>query len=334
MPMTPSKLMNLWQRILTLSQVKAGETVVVVDTFHRDNLYKSVAMTSAELLGASVSYLEVPGRTNLPNGALALLKAADLIIDLAFILDGRIRDCRQGGTRVLVVLEPPEILERMLPTLEDKQRAVGVRDRISRAKTLHVTSAAGTDFYAELGEFPGMCQYGFADEPGHWDQWPGAFAFTFPTEGSAHGTLILDSGDIIFPFFSYIQEPITLRLEGGYIRDISGGFDADYMRAFMARYQDPEVYAVSHIGWGLSHNGHWSTMGMYGKGQTEGQDGRAFAGNFLFSTGPNSVGGGSRTTPCHLDIPMRFCSVYLDDEPVVIDGNLVAQEQPAASVLA
>jgi 2,5-dihydroxypyridine 5,6-dioxygenase len=75
-------------------------------------------------------------------------------------------------------------------------------------------------------------------------------------------------------------------------------------------------------------------MGLYGKGETEGQDGRAFAGNFLFSTGPNTVGGGQRSTPCHLDVPMRHCSVYLDDEPVVLNGRIAFEQQVLASTLA
>jgi 2,5-dihydroxypyridine 5,6-dioxygenase len=334
MSLTSAQLMTLWQHVLTLSRVQPGENVVVLNTYDGSTPYKSVAISQPEILGAQVSYVEVPSRYSLPDAVLPLLNAADLIIDLAFILDGRMHRCRETGTRVLVILEPPEILERMLPQAEDKQRAIAARKNLARAQVMHVTSAAGTDFYAPLGEFPAMCQYGFADEPGHWDQWPGVFAFTFPNEGGASGTVVLDRGDIVFPFFTYIQSPITLQVENGFIREITGEFDADYMKAFMAKYQDDDVYAISHIGWGLSHNGQWEAMGLYGKGETEGQDGRAFAGNFLFSTGPNTVGGGQRSTPCHLDVPMRHCSVYLDDEPVVLAGRTVTEQRVMASTLA
>jgi len=66
---------------------------------------------------------------------------------------------------------------------------------------------------------------------------------------------------------------------------------------------------------------------MYDKAQIEGQDGRAFYGNFLFSTGPNIHGGGKRSTPCHFDIPMRNCSVFLDGEPIVSKGDVVPDDQ-------
>jgi 2,5-dihydroxypyridine 5,6-dioxygenase len=58
-------------------------------------------------------------------------------------------------------------------------------------------------------------------------------------------------------------------------------------------------------------------------------DARAFAGNFLFSTGPNTEVGGTRKTPCHMDIPLRRCDVTLDDLVVVQSGQVVA---PAASI--
>jgi len=52
-------------------------------------------------------------------------------------------------------------------------------------------------------------------------------------------------------------------------------------------------------------------------------DARAFEGNFLFSLGPNNEAGGTRTTTCHIDIPLRHCTVTLDDEVVVNDGRVI-----------
>ena len=52
-------------------------------------------------------------------------------------------------------------------------------------------------------------------------------------------------------------------------------------------------------------------------------DARAFEGNFLFSLGPNNEAGGSRTTACHIDIPVRNCTVRLDGVDVVARGAVV-----------
>ena len=104
---------------------------------------------------------------------------------------------------------------------------------------------------------------------------------------------------------------------------IAGGLDAELLQDHLSSFGDPEVFAVSHLGWGLSDKARWSELALYEKGETEGQDGRAFYGNFLFSTGPNLSAGGTRAAACHLDIPMRGCSLSLDDRPVVVDGDVI-----------
>jgi len=50
-------------------------------------------------------------------------------------------------------------------------------------------------------------------------------------------------------------------------------------------------------------------------------DGRCFKGNFLFSTGPNRFTG--RLVEAHLDIPMRGCDVFLDDDQLIANGKIV-----------
>ena len=68
-------------------------------------------------------------------------------------------------------------------------------------------------------------------------------------------------------------------------------------------------------------------MGTDPLGQVSGgQDGRAFYGNVLFSTGPNNELGGNNDTPSHLDIPLRGCSLFLDSVPIVREGDIVPDE--------
>jgi 2,5-dihydroxypyridine 5,6-dioxygenase len=48
---------------------------------------------------------------------------------------------------------------------------------------------------------------------------------------------------------------------------------------------------------------------------------RSFAGNFLFSTGPNTDMGGKRDTKGHIDAPMCDCTVLLDGKAVMEKGR-------------
>jgi len=341
-----SHMIPMWREVLQLSRVRDGETVVVLTGPNSNALYADAATNAALDLGAKVFRIDLPpvrargglssdptaylGVTALTGNRAAVeaMKRADMVIDLMFLLFSPEQiEIQQAGTRILLVVEPPDVLARMLPSLDDKRRVKAAEARLAPARTMHVMSDAGTDLTVELGEYPVLTEYGFADEPGRWDHWPSGFLARFPNEGSANGTVVLDRGDIIFPYKTYVKTPIRLTVRDGYIRKIEGDLDADYLRHYMASFNDPEGYAISHLGWGLQPKARWTALEMYDKSQSIGMDGRAFYGNFLFSTGPNVEGGGKRNTPCHMDIPMRNCSVHLDGEPMVIRGRVIPEDQ-------
>ena len=52
---------------------------------------------------------------------------------------------------------------------------------------------------------------------------------------------------------------------------------------------------------------------------------RAFYGNVLFSTGPNTDMGGKRDTKGHIDMPMCDCTVLLDGAPACACLTPIAQ---------
>ena len=59
---------------------------------------------------------------------------------------------------------------------------------------------------------------------------------------------------------------------------------------------------------------------------------RCFAGNFLLSTGPNSQGGGKRTTKGHYDVPMRDCTVALDNDVIIERGRFTDEKMQVTPV--
>ncbi|WP_250503244.1 MULTISPECIES: 2,5-dihydroxypyridine 5,6-dioxygenase [unclassified Caballeronia] len=339
MPVSDYQMVDAWTKVLELSRLEAGQTVTILTSASTHPQTLSTALIATQAMGAIVNRLDLPpvngekalsrdslaylGTTPLTGNraAIAALKESDLVLDLMTLLFSPEQlDILKAGTKILLAVEPPEVLTRLVPTPADRERVLAARARIARAKEMHIVSAAGTDFRCPLGEFEPIAEYGFVDEPGRWDHWPSGFALTFPNDGKAHGRIAIERGDILLPQKSYVQERIELTVEGGYAKRIEGGIDAQLLSEYMATFNDPEAYAISHIGWGLQPRAHWSTLGLYDREATIGMDARAFEGNFLFSLGPNNEAGGSRSTTCHIDIPLRHCDVFLDGEAVVRDG--------------
>ena len=348
MPVSDTELTQMFEHVLRHSKVDATQSVAVLRSHYSNARIVKAAMEAALRLGAKVYGVELPsfnapmamgndmtaycGDTALTGNTAAqrALECADLIVDTMLLLHSPEQEqILKTGTRILLAVEPPEILARMLPSLEDKRRVLAAAEVLKQARSIHVTSKAGTDFRAKLGQYPTVTEYGFADEPGRWDHWPSGFLFSWPDETTAEGTLVIDTGDIILPFKTYVRDPITLDVQAGFVTGIHGKFDAEYLRDYMAYFKDPEVYGISHIGWGLQNRAHWTAMGLHDHNDGMCMDARAFAGNFLFSTGPNTEVGGTRKTPCHMDIPLRRCDVMLDDLAVVRNGQVVV---PAESI--
>ncbi|MDM0107615.1 2,5-dihydroxypyridine 5,6-dioxygenase [Variovorax sp. J22R24] len=346
MPVSDHQLIDAWKQVLTLSKLEAGQTVTILTSSATHPQTLSSALIATQQMGAIVNRLDLPpvnadkalsrdslaylGTTPLTGNraAIAALKASDLVLDLMTLLfSAEQHDILAGGTKILLAVEPPEVLVRMVPTLADRARVKSAAARIAASREMHVVSAAGTDLRCRMGEFPAISEYGFVDEPGRWDHWPSGFALTWPDEGGAHGRIVIDRGDILLPQKSYVSEPIVLTVENGYATRIEGGVDAELLGDYMASFKDPEAYAISHIGWGLQPRARWSTLGLYDREATIGMDARAYEGNFLFSLGPNNEAGGKRTTACHIDIPLRKCTVRLDGREMVREGKVMDGEE-------
>ncbi|WP_242124730.1 2,5-dihydroxypyridine 5,6-dioxygenase [Sphingobium sp. Sx8-8] len=346
MPISDHELTGAWSRVLDLSGVKPGQNVTILTgpATHPQTL--RCAIHAAQAAGAFVNRLDMlpvngalshsrdplayVGSTPLTGNraAMEMCKASDLVLDLMLLLfSPEQAEILDAGTRILLAVEPPEVLARMVPTMDERDAVQAGARLIERSSVMRVTSASGTDLTCPLGQYPAVMEYGFVDEPGRWDHWPSGFVLTWPNEQATSGTIVIDRGDILLPQKSYVAAPITLTVERGYVTCIEGGLDADLLRDYMEGFDDPEGYAISHIGWGLQKRARWSTMGLYDKEQTIAMDARAFAGNFLFSLGPNTEVGGERNTACHIDIPLRHCTVALDDKLVVENGRLVEEVQ-------
>lgn len=100
--------------------------------------------------------------------------------------------------------------------------------------------------------------------------------------------------------------------------------DAELVRDYMAGFGDEDAYGIANIGWAMNENAKWGSLATDRRGH--GMEARGFAGNVLFSTGPNTQAGGPNNTACHLDIPMRGCSLYLDAGP----SSPTAQSSPTS----
>ena len=345
----PARLAMLYRREFELCRVKSGETIAVVSDLGTRREYVQAAFAAADDLGADVYELcvnSIPSWTKVGvptigkcKGTLEAVSAADMLVIFHVPLFTKwLKQVTSGGTRVLMIIDAPDDLEQLMSPPGLKEACRHAESIYRKTRKVRVTSDAGTDLSYECGQYPVMTQWGYADEPGHFDHWGGGHIHTFPNEGSANGTVVFQPGDIvILPYCRYVVDPVKLEIREGHVVRIDGGLDAKLMRDWLEDGRkdatDRDPFAVSHLGWGLNPQALWYGIALNGdEPERHRAAARTFPGNFLFSTGPNTQGGGKRDTKGHYDVPMRDCTVALDGNVVIERGRIVDSAMKVARV--
>jgi 2,5-dihydroxypyridine 5,6-dioxygenase len=329
-------LQELFVKQFQLCKLTADETVAVISEFGKKEDYVEAVVGAANAIGAgviiltasSLSHSMLPPYHSEDRGVPALLAAAaecDMVVDVTVggLIHSTVRTRITGnGKRMLFVAEPADVLERLMGNDELRRVVLAGGERLKKGSTLRVTSTAGTDLTADISgdSLPITHQWGYVDEPGRWDHWPSGFVACFPHDRTAQGTIVLQPGDSLIPWQRYVRDEVVITVQDGFMTDVKGGVDAFLLRDYFESWNDPEVWAISHMGWGLHPSASWSAFDVYDPRSLFGQELRSAAGNFMWSTGSNRFA--SRDTPAHLDVPMRGCTVEIDGYAVVVDGKL------------
>jgi 2,5-dihydroxypyridine 5,6-dioxygenase len=337
-----SSWIDCFERVFRLCGVQPGDAcAVLAETQTRPELPLLSELALARI-GARPFHLVMPARplsapvpvrsTGASEAIGGLSPVVAALAGSVFIADCTVEGLQhaaelpailKGGARVLAIShEHPEILERCEPRAEDEAPVREAMRRLKGARDMRVTSEAGTDLHIGLEGARIGGVWGFTSRPGTLSHWPAGLVLAFPAVQQVRGRLVLDRGDVNLTFKRYLQDPVTLLIEDDRVVEVRGRHvDGDLMRGYFEAWQDPQAYAVSHVGWGLNRRARWDAMAFYDKADFNGTELRAFAGNFLYSTGANEVAG--RHTAGHFDLPLRGCTVTLDGQPVVEQGRLL-----------
>lgn len=338
-----AKWIDAFERVFSLCKVARGEAVAILSETQSRPLNVHLTELALARLGATVFHVivpttpqdaPVPVRSTGASGALAGqraalegLKAAGLVADLTvegLLHAPELAEILSGGARVMMISnEHPDALERLVPEPDMEVRVKAAVKRARAAQEMRVTSAAGTNLAVNMREASTAGVWGWTDRPKTVAHWPGGLVVSFPRAGSVNGLLVLDKGDVNLTFKRYLESAVTLTIADDYVTKIEGeGTDGELMRRYFEAWGDRNAYATSHVGWGMNERARYEALTMYDQRDTNGTEVRAFAGNFLFSTGANEFA--NRFTKGHFDLPVRNCTISLDGTAVVENGKLTS----------
>lgn len=311
--------------------VKKGESVVITADTASDQRVVDLTAAAAHAAGAQPVVIRYPtSQTSAVEPAApiaAAIAAADVWIEfqLGYIMHSdAFRAALANGARY-INLTGMDV--QMLVDTVGRVDYQAVTDLgwalvrlLEKAENIRITSPAGTDVSARIGGRPINLRGLPATEPGQSVMLSGQISFN-PLEETQNGTVVYDGGCWPPNELGLVRSPIVCEVKNGVITSIEGpGNDAAIFKNWMAALDDPNMYRLAH--WSLGFNP--------GVPQLTGrivEDERVF-GTVEFGMGTKGawIGGEPWAAAAHTDASMNLPSIYLDGEPLEVDGKYVHPE--------
>jgi leucyl aminopeptidase (aminopeptidase T) len=307
-------------RLLALSP---GEQLAVIIDGETERIMLDALVAAAGVAGAEATILRMPERETERKNDLGpviekALEGADALIGLtrsggAPSYAGVVsRLCAEGRLRYLsMVMRSLEHLTSGgaladYPALHAEGKLLAARWR--RARTIRVTTPAGTDLRADVEGEDVIVECGIADRPGGRAALADGEVSQMPKEGTARGRVVVDgpmthlgSGD-----------PFALTIESGRVVAVEGrGRRCDGLRKVLRTVAHSDN--VAEVGIGL--NPMCRRSGDF-------EEEKKKRGLVHVALGDNLFYGGSVRCGVHVDMVVYAPTVYLDDEEVVKDGEV------------
>jgi len=312
--------------VRTCADVQPSEDVVVVTDAGCMPIAEAVADEAREV-GAVVSIVISPERSidNEEPGSpvAASILGADVVflpVTLAMAHTRAVREAIGAGARVLSMTAFTERMMREGGLFTDfrvrQPFCQNLAAMLTDGEHLRVTNPSGTDLSMGLVGVAGNSHACLLDGPG-FSAVPNIEANCAPTQGTAEGVFVCD-GSIPYYGVGPIHDPVTFQISEGFVTDISGGDQADFLKNLLARQEDPWVYNLAQFAFGLNPACTEFTGEML---NDEGVNGTVHIG-----IGTSANLGGEVRAKTHFDAITQAPTVWIDGELVLSDGEILLED--------
>lgn len=320
--MTLSSLDRGAEKVInTCLKVNERENVLIVADTKNSNVGLAL-MEATRRAGAEVSLaLFDPRKAHAedpPKPVVAAMCEADAaVLATVFSLSNSNarRQANASGTRIISIPGCNE--ETLTSDAFDvdfealKPRIQRIGELLSDGKEIRIFSELGTDVTVRLCGLKSVDQTALAHEPGTWAPAPNLETAVGPCVDGVDGVFIVDG--VVVPG-GIPAEPVTIQIDKGKVKTITGGADAQKLRELLEGFQNPNIYQVVEVGIGLN------PKAQIGKGQMA-EDESQFA-TLHLGIGAGGTFGLPIDAPSHIDLVIRRPTVTIDGETIITDERV------------
>ena len=297
-------------------RVQPGEQVVVV-TDPTMGRYADAVAAAAREAGAAVTVCIIPmrdqdGQEPPPPVALAMAEAAVIFspVRISITHTRAMRAALDAGARACMMTAYTDaIMTSDALCRTDFEAQAAVCRRLGAAFTtgalVHLTSPRGTDLRFGIEGRTANVLTNIPD-PGQLAPVPDIEVNVVPVTGSAEGTIIADAS-VPYLGIGILDEPIVCTVREGYIVEMTGGAQADFLRGHLESFADRHCFNVAELGVGLNPNARLTGEMLEDEG---------VMGTIHIGIGTSHTLGGEIVAPTHYDLLMW-------DPTIAVDGRTV-----------
>lgn len=310
------------QRILSIcAGLQVQEKVLILTDFLKESIARilaSVAMAmEAEPVIMTMPPRQLDGQEP-PETVAEALKRADLIltpVSKSVTHTNAIKDAIATGSRgiMLTAFIDDQLISGGIDADFDalKPFCEKVAQMLEEANIAELYTPAGTNLVMDISGRKGNAHSGIARKPGQLTTVPNIESSISPLEGKTEGIIV---GDASIPYYDIglLREPVYMNVREGKIVDIKGGEQAEMIAAMMSSQDDPNVYNIAQLAFGL--NPKCKMRGIM-------LDDEGVYGTSHIGIGTSTVLGGKVKTKMHYDVLMWKPTLQLDSKIVLKDGE-------------
>lgn len=176
------------------------------------------------------------------------------------------------------------------------------------ARTIRVQAPGGTDVTLPIEGREAFASSGIFRQKGQWGNLPTGEAYLAPVEGRSQGVVVVDGS---MAGVGVVRTPIRITIEDGYATDITGGAEADALRALLDVH-GRDARTVAEFGIGTNDRAVLTGIIL---------EDEKVMGTIHIAFGDNKSMGGSVRVASHLDGLVTSPTVYFDDRMIMERGQ-------------
>jgi 2,5-dihydroxypyridine 5,6-dioxygenase len=300
--------------------VKPGENVVIACDTHKMRMAETLA-AAAYAVGGIPTIVAFPPTgahgAQVPKAVVGACARSDVFfLPTSWSMthtDARIEAIKNGarGTTMCEVTEDCLCVGGIQANYEENDRlARKIGALVAKAKTIRMTSEAGTDLRGEITNRPVQYETGLFREPGQFAALPNSEINISPVEGTTEGVIV---GDVRLMGYGVTRdEPITIQVRGGEVVEATGGKAAEYLNTTLRSFNDRSAYNLAEFAVGLNPFCRTYATNLEDLGKL------GFAHHGI---GSNYAIGGKVLAPCHIDVIYSNATLEIDGKVVLDQGK-------------